>query len=233
MEFLPCEPNSDLPDPSDAQYDDVVAAGSGEPNPTDDGWINHQRPITRPILLYVSGCYGSAGGGGGKSLTVIQGKRKAQSFSPSRPLVGPIDDSDGKASSPHATPNANKLRSDGLSDCVTLQDLKDRFQLILDRDDAAATAVAEADIESDEADIESDVYSPMYFPWPMTNKRWEASKAEVPIPNLAQSFQFLHYTRVLPNKQCKQHLAPLELLSSKVAGPGLIFLEHLSPYGES
>ncbi|XP_042066840.1 uncharacterized protein LOC121810028 [Salvia splendens] len=99
----------------------------------------------------------------------MQGKRKARSFSPSpsSPLIVPIEYSDGEASCPDATPAAKKLRSDGLSGCVTLQDLKDRFQLVLDRDAAAA-----------EADTESDVYAPLYFPWKMTSESWEACKAE-------------------------------------------------------
>ena len=65
------------------------SAGSDEPNPSDDGWVNPRRPLTRPILSYVPGCYkstaGGGGGGGKESLTVVQGKRKARIFPPPPP----------------------------------------------------------------------------------------------------------------------------------------------------
>ena len=55
---------------------------------------------------------------------------------------------------------------------MTLQDFKDRFQVILDQDAAAATANAEADTESN-------MDSPEPLPaWMMTGETWEACKVE-------------------------------------------------------
>ncbi|KAL1563488.1 hypothetical protein AAHA92_05950 [Salvia divinorum] len=144
------------------------SAGSGETNPRDDGWVNPRRPLTRPIVTLVYRCNKPAGGG--ESLTGMLERRKTQSFSPCRSLVAPIDESAGKARCLDAAPTAMTLRSGGLSSCVTLQDVKAYFELILEKD---VVAVAEAETESF-----SNVFSPIYFPWPMTGESWEASKVE-------------------------------------------------------
>ena len=81
-----------------------------EPNPSDDGWVNPRRPLTRSPSWSAG-----SGSGGGKSLVVVQGKRKA-----------PVADA--------TTPAIKKFKSGQLK----LKDLKAVFQQISDHDAAAA-----------------------------------------------------------------------------------------------
>ncbi|KAG6423870.1 hypothetical protein SASPL_114275 [Salvia splendens] len=114
-----------------------------EPNPSDDGWVNPRRPLTRSPWWSAG-----SGGGGGKSLVVVQGKRKAQSFSTSRPPVVPSVESAEKAPVADATtPAVKKFKSGQLK----LKDLKAVFQQISDHDAAAAG----------EDPCERDIYAPV------------------------------------------------------------------------
>ena len=53
-----------------------------EPNPSDDGWVNPRRPLTRSPSWSAG-----SGSGGGKSLVVVQGKRKAPVADATTPAV--------------------------------------------------------------------------------------------------------------------------------------------------